>query len=44
VMLSLHGASGTIAAVLSSAPPALPVARSALAERRAALQRLWSGR
>jgi adenylate cyclase len=44
VMLAPHGASGTIAAVLSSAPPALPITRSGLAERRAALQRLWSGR
>jgi len=44
VALAPQGASGTIAASLSSAPPALPMARSALAERRAALQRLWSGR
>jgi len=43
VVLAAHGAGAPIAAVLSAAPPALPASRTGLSERRAALQRLWSG-
>jgi len=41
IVLAAHGT--PIAAMLSSAPPALPASRVGLTEGRAKLQRLWSG-
>ncbi len=43
VTVRAHGSGAPIAASLSASPPALPQPRTRLAERGAALQRLWKG-